>query len=124
MKLFDPRAALAEIRKQGPTPATPATSATQTTQNALNVAKVADVATPQRQIPKNEALSITAPNDDMRHGFAVNGNPMTWTGNIVGLDDWRGLSEWQKRGPNGRMWCGVCKVWSKDCRHIKNGERA
>lgn len=46
--LFDPRAALAEIRKQRSTPATPATPATQTPQNGPYVAKVADVAAPQR----------------------------------------------------------------------------
>jgi hypothetical protein len=61
----------------------------------------------------------TAPNtNDMSHGFAINGHPKTWTGKIVSLDAWRELSEWDKHGPDGRMWCGACKGWSKHCEHI------
>jgi len=111
MKLFDPRAALAEIRKQGPTPATPATSATQTIQNPPNVAKVADVAAPQAEIRKTEGRGDQTRTNDMRYGFAINGHPKTWTGNIVSLDAWRGLSEWERHGPNGRMWDGRTKKW-------------
>ena len=113
MMLFDPKAALAEIRKQGPTPATPATSATQLSENTPSVAKVASVATPQRQTPKNEGQTSTVPADDMRHGFAINGHPKTWTGNIVSLDAWRRLSEWERHGPDGRLWDGITKQWRK-----------
>jgi hypothetical protein len=35
----------------------------------------------------------------MRHGFAVNGYPQTWTGNVVSLDAWRRLSERERHGP-------------------------
>ena len=104
MKLFDPRAALAEIERRGATPATSATTATQPTQNRPFVAKVADVAAPRPQIEK------TAPTD-MLHGFAVNGHPKTWTGNIVSLDAWRQLSEWDRHGPDGRHWNGITKSW-------------
>lgn len=49
--------------------------------------------------------------DDMRHGFALNGHPKTWTGNIVSLDVWRQLSEWEKHGPDERHWNGLTKSW-------------
>jgi hypothetical protein len=57
------------------------------------------------------------PTDDMRHGFAVNGCPKTWTGNVVSLEEWRGLSHWQKHGPDGRIWCGICRAWLEQCNH-------
>ncbi|MEW9919356.1 hypothetical protein AB2B41_07060 [Marimonas sp. MJW-29] len=56
--------------------------------------------------------------DDMRHGFTVNGSPKTWTGKIMSLDDWRKLSDWQKHGPDGRMWCGACREWVSNCAHV------
>jgi hypothetical protein len=117
MMLFDPRAALAEIRNQGPTPATPATSATPSAQYSLHVAKVAGVAAPQRKAIKAVDAREISPTDDMRHGFASNGYPQTWTGNIVSLAEWRGLTEWQKHGPDGRKWCGVCRIWTANCQH-------
>lgn len=96
----DPSAALAEILSTSGTPATSATHRRDTE------AKVATLH------PENQ------PND-MLHGFAVNDNPKTWTGNVVSLDDWRGLSEWQRHGPNGRMWCGVCRTWVSQCEHTR-----
>lgn len=153
MKIFDPRAALAEIQNRGGTPATSATSATQTPETGdlgQNVAKVASVAAPPGQIGKpapTPATSATQGPDtganvakvvnvatlhpenqesatsDMRHGFAVSGNPKTWTGNVVSLSEWRGLSEWQRHGPNGRMWCGACRAWVSECEHTPEGSR-
>jgi hypothetical protein len=37
--------------------------------------------------------------------------PRTWTGRIVSPEEWATLSDWDKRGPDGRLWCGVCRVW-------------
>lgn len=116
MMLFDARAALAEIEKQPLPPATSATTATQKAKSTPFVAKVAGVATSQAQIPKTEdqtTSSNVAVEDDCRHGFAINGYPKTWTGNIVSLDAWRQLSEWDKHGPNGRMWNGITKRWER-----------
>jgi len=118
MKLFDPRAALAEIEKQAPTPATSATSATQTPKTPPHVANVADVATAPVQIQKMSSSVDPTSASDKNHGFAVNGQPKTWTGNVVSLDEWRRLSEWDKHGPNGRMWCGACQAWVSNCEHI------
>ncbi len=113
MKLFDPRAALAEIEKQGDTPATSATSATQRGQNRPNVAKVADVAALPAQNPQICKMPNRSRTPDMRHGFAVGGSPKTWTGNIVSLTEWRRLSEWEKHGPDGRHWNGITKQWER-----------
>lgn len=104
MMFFAPRAELAKIRKEAPPPAALATSATQATQNPPHVAKVAGVAASQRQ---NEKIAPGV----MRHGHALNGHPKTWTGNIVSLDAWRQLSDWEKPGPDGRHWSGLTKSW-------------
>jgi hypothetical protein len=45
------------------------------------------------------------------HGVSVNGAPLTWTGRVVPLHEWRQLTEWERHGPNGRVWCGLAKRW-------------
>lgn len=119
---FDVQAALAEI-EGGDTPApeayTPATSATPATKPA-RVAIVASVATPPAQKPEPDTpkaaprvanvASVATP-QTYPHGLSVAGNPLTWTGRIVSLDAWRRLSEWERHGPNGRHWCGLCRCW-------------
>lgn len=62
------------------------------------------------QAEKREESDLTSTNE-MRHGFAINRHPKTWTGNIVSLDAWRQLSEWEKHGPDGRQWNGSTKTW-------------
>ncbi len=62
------------------------------------------------QAQSEESLT-TLNHDDTRHGFALNGHPKTWTGNIVSLDAWRQLSEWDRHGPDGRHWNGITKSW-------------
>jgi hypothetical protein len=54
-----------------------------------------------------------APPDAFRHGVSVAGTPLTWTGRVVSLAEWRSLSEWQRHGPNGRLWCGIARDWIK-----------
>lgn len=46
-----------------------------------------------------------------KHGLSIGGRPMTWTGKVVSLEDWRQLSEWEKHGPNGRVWNGKTQRW-------------
>ena len=60
---------------------------------------------------ESPALELASIADDMRHGFAFGGHPKTWTGNIVSLNQWRRLSEWEKHGPDGRHWNGITKQW-------------
>lgn len=47
------------------------------------------------------------PNGACRH----TGRPRTWTGKVVNLEDWRGLSAWERGGPRGRLLCGICRNW-------------
>lgn len=39
------------------------------------------------------------------------GRPRTWTGKVVSLEDWRRLSDWEREGPAGRLFCGICRAW-------------
>jgi len=49
--------------------------------------------------------------EEFPHGASVNGSPLTWTGRVVSLREWHHLSEWERHGPNGRVWCGLAKRW-------------
>lgn len=126
---FDARAKLAEI--EGAPPATPATIATNaplarpvsqlsqvsqppgTGKPAPRVAEVASVATPPRPKPDHAPPARTDDPDaaTFRHGQAPNGWPVTWTGRIVSLADWRDLTEWDRHGPDGRHWSGITRQW-------------
>jgi hypothetical protein len=109
---FNLRTALAEIEKQAPTPATSATPATQHAQTPPNVADVADVAAPQPETEETGVGRGLPPEvKELRHGFAVNGGPKTWTGKVVSLVAWRQLNEWERHGPNGRHWNGKTQAW-------------
>ena len=99
MRLFDPRAALAEIEKQPLTPATPATSATQPPKTAPNVASVAKVAGPTPQIPQAKKPDTMA-GENAPKWFSAGGRPRTWTGKVVSLAEWRGLTEYERNGPS------------------------
>lgn len=112
--LFDVQAALSDILASSP--ATIATPATQTE----TVAKVADVAgpaplnkpPPPRQPPAPASLSRQGePHPDAQ------GYRHTWTGRVVRLDEWRQLGAWDRHGPAGRLFCGICKAWVS-----RNGE--
>lgn len=117
---FDAQAELAKLaggrENENCTPATLATSAT----SRPRVAVVADVATPPATTATSAAhaqrianVATVATPDAFPHGLAINGNPRTWTGRIVSLDEWRRLTEWERRGPNGRHWCGITRAWQK-----------
>ncbi len=105
---FDASAALADLRGGQETDVQPlatiATPATKAQRTAPNVAKVASVATPPVEKCKT---------DMFRHGVSLAGHPLTWTGRIVSLDDWRRLTAWEKHGPDGRHWCGIAREWKK-----------
>ena len=49
--------------------------------------------------------------DPFRHGRSVTGNPLTWTGRIVSLTEWRRLSEWERDGSTGKLWSGITRQW-------------
>lgn len=141
--LFDVQAALTEILSQPPEVdgsrslkarsealAIPAIVAT----NETKIAEIAEIAAPPVDYSaRANVLPFTPPpsapassRDDCStfpHGASVTGLPRTWTGRVVSLDEWRTLTDWQKHGPAGRLFCGACQSWIKpgDCPHIEGG---
>lgn len=45
------------------------------------------------------------------YGTAPGGRPVTWTGKVVSLDEWRHLSEWERHGSTGKVWNGLTRQW-------------
>ena len=125
---FNPHARPAEIA--GHPPATSATTATkapalravsrlsqlsqapQVRPPPFHVAVVASVATP---LPEATSSAVDGCEAETRfpHAYSALGGPVTWTGRVVSLDDWRNLTEWEKHGPDGRHWNGITKQWEQ-----------
>lgn len=43
----------------------------------------------------------------------------TWQGRVVRPNEWQQLEEWDRHGPAGRLFCGICSAWvgrNDDCR--------
>lgn len=57
------------------------------------------------ETPRSEARA------DPPRAFSIPCRPLTWTGRVVSLDEWRKLSAWDRHGPDGRMFCGACREW-------------
>lgn len=63
---------------------------------------------------ENEAaskVSRTTETPEFPYGTSPAGRPLTWTGKVVSLAEWRALSEWDKHGPDGRVWCAISREW-------------
>jgi len=114
---FDAQAKLAEI--VGEPPATSATSATQAPA-ARPVSQLSQVSQrPDAQKPAPAVASVATPLPSARpvepgaapYNKSPGGRVLTWTGRVVSLDAWRELTEWERHGPNGRHWCGLCRCW-------------
>jgi hypothetical protein len=60
-----------------------------------------------------EARPVSDESEAFPYGTACNlgDTPRTWNGHVVSLAKWHRLSEWEKHGPNGRLWCGCCRAW-------------
>ena len=106
---FDASAALSALGAGRENSARPST----TPAKAPRVAIVASVATPPAQKQRDEAppLGDAQPRETFPHGLTCAGYPLTWTGRIVSLDEWRHLTEWERHGPRGRFWNGITKQW-------------
>ena len=120
---FDPHAMRAE--NVGHPHATSATTATQTPavrpvsqvsrlSQALQVQKpafrVASVAPP---LPEAASSALNGREAEARfpHAYSALGGPVTWTGRVVSLDEWRSLTDWERHGPKDMLWCGKRKQW-------------
>ncbi len=112
--LFDVQAALAEILSEATPPAISAISAIPPPPNSGNSRNSgpppAEIA-PATVLPFAPKPSAPDASDPFRHGRSITGSPLTWTGRIVSLDEWRKLTAWERHGPDGRMFCGACRDW-------------
>ena len=122
---FDVAAALADIEAHPPATAAasqpeapPVSQLSQVSQapeaapHALATGSAGPVALSPPSQPRPSRPAPSAPGGGtFRHGVTGGGRPRTWTGRIVSLEEWRGLSEWERHGPDGRLWCGCCRAW-------------
>ena len=81
---------------------------------------------PQDGEPARPAASPDIADDAPRILCSVTGRPVTWTGKVVSLDAWRSLSAWERHGPDGRLFCGICRAWVAPggCAHCNCGGAA
>lgn len=112
---FDAKAKLAEIA--GHPPATSATNATQP-QPASQLSRVsqAPVAEKQHFVAKVASVATPSASRNEPDGETVGGRAVTWTGRVVSLDEWRHLTAWDRKGPDGRPWCGIDRNWKGEGR--------
>lgn len=63
--------------------------------------------------PNESAAASSVPRKatDMGHGLSPGGRPLTWTGKVVSLDEWRSLNEWERHGPDGKRWNALTQAW-------------
>ncbi|MBI6629742.1 hypothetical protein [Pontibaca salina] len=110
---FDAQKALAEIEGGDLPLSGPALPAAQPPAICPRVAVVASVAAPLVRKQKNEspACGDMQTYEAFLHGRSTAGRPLTWTGRIVSLDEWRRLTAWERDGPRGRLWNGITKQW-------------
>ena len=66
---------------------------------------------PQNTAPPTRKSEPKPSTETFRHGLSVTGQPLTWTGRIVSLADWRDLTALERDGPNGRHWNGITQCW-------------
>lgn len=105
---FDPFAKLEEIA--GQPPATSATSATNTptTPSVSQLSRESQALGAEKRNFGLQAASQKSSSPAKRH---LDDAMVTWTGRVVPFGHWAGLSDWERHGPNGRHWCGICKDW-------------
>lgn len=112
---FDARRALAEIvsdenpASASSTGAKRANRANPPPTEPHRLARLARLARPE--LPNPETAAPLSTPEDRQHGLSVAGRPRTWTGRVVSIDEYRRLSDWQRHGPNGRIWDGSTQTW-------------
>ena len=109
--LFDVQAALAEILSEATPRANPAKPANPPPPiSGISDPSPAETA-PAAVLPFAPKPKATDESDAFRHGRSVTGSPLTWTGRIVSLTEWRRLSEWERDGSTGKLWNGITRQW-------------
>lgn len=68
---------------------------------------------PKDAFSPHHAREAQSESDAFPYGTAcdLGDTPRTWEGRVVSLAAWKRLTEWEKHGPNGRLWCGLCRCW-------------
>ena len=94
---------LEAARRAAPAMAEPADGGT-----VLSVLSVSS----ERETPEARAPS-RSDEDRFPDGTSAAGRPLTWTGRVVSLDDWRRLSDWDRHGFTGRVWNGIAGRWDE-----------
>jgi len=61
--------------------------------------------------PPSAAEPSRPEDEDAPHGRDCLGNPKTWTGRVVSLDEWRRLSEWDRHGSTNKVFNGLTWQW-------------
>jgi len=110
---FDAKAARARIEARGATPADlpAATAISGLAGLARGMAEIEKMQTPS-QFPKPAPQPPQKPSaETFPHGQSFTGQPKTWTGRIVSVEEWRTLTDWDRNGPNGQMWNGITRRW-------------
>lgn len=65
-----------------------------------------------RRIPPSAAAPSRQEAEPFPHGtYSLTGEPRTWSGRIVSLEEWRRLSDWERHGSTGKLFCGICRAW-------------
>lgn len=113
---FDPYAFLAECRDAPVSRAIHAIRATPDGPNSTNSTNSThNGGNPEsrKALPPAETLPEPSPQapESFPYGQAVNGNPRTWTGRIVSLDEWRRLTAWERDGSTGKHWNAITRQW-------------
>lgn len=118
---FDPYAFLSAAGNETPDGATRATCATPPPEMSPRVAQVARVARVEpsksetqrpAEPPYAPEPSLQAPGGDpYPYGVACGGRPLTWTGRVVSLDEWKRLTGWERHGSTGKVWNGLTRQW-------------
>jgi hypothetical protein len=111
---FDVAAALAEVAggEKAETEPGPRANPANRANPALPDSTNSTISTPpEAPAPSRPELAPSASGAETLHGESPGGRPLTWTGRVVSLEEWRRLTDWERHGPDGRTFCGCCRAW-------------
>ena len=106
---FDARAHLAEVLREHPDPAHIRYGVSQLSR----VSQLPDLR-PSASSPRRVAsVAVVASGESPKTAIAsaLDDCRRTWTGRLVSEADWQTLTDWDRHGPNGRLWNGLTFQW-------------